>query len=255
MADSPTSTVDSNLDCEHAFDQRPLTETNEPSKAGADSHTPKTEDKNGTPASPNVSRRTLCLGVGGAAVMLGLGSLKNIGSTPITRPPGGQDEGRLVSACIRCQKCVEVCPRRAIKPAHVETGLLNLRTPTMNFNDDYCDFCAESNAGDPLCVKVCPTEALALPENATDKSTIIGKAVINEDECLAFRLAGCRFCYDACPYEALELDENNCPHVIYDACNGCGACESVCVSLQNGSISTGATSRAIVIKTVEEIEG
>lgn len=202
-----------------------------------------------------MSRRTLCLGVGGAAVMLGLGGLKSVGSTPITRPPGGQDGDHLISACIRCQKCVEVCPRHAIKPAHVETGLLNLRTPTMNFNDDYCDFCTEENGGEPLCVKVCPTEALSLPEGATDKNTIIGKAVINEDECLAFRLTGCRFCYDACPYEALELDENNCPHVVYDACNGCGACESVCVSLQNGSISTGATSRAIVIKTVEEIEG
>ena len=51
-------------------------------------------------------------------------------------------------------------------------------------------------------------------------------------------------CYDACPYEAMELDENNRPVVIEDKCNGCGACESVCVSLQNGSISEGATARA-----------
>ena len=34
-------------------------------------------------------------------------------------------------------------------------------------------------------------------------------------------------------------------------CNGCGACESVCVSLQNGSISAGATERAIVVRPLE----
>ena len=34
-------------------------------------------------------------------------------------------------------------------------------------------------------------------------------------------------------------------------CNGCGACESVCVSLQNGSISAGATERAIIVCPLE----
>ena len=207
------------------------------------------------PAKGGISRRTLCLGVGGAVVMLGLGGLKFVGTAPITRPPGGQDEDHLVSACIRCQKCVEICPRHAITPAHVETGLINLRTPTMDFHEDYCDWCREENGGDPLCVKVCPTQALKLPEGATAENTIIGLAVIDKDQCLAFRLTGCRFCYDACPYEAIELDENNRPHVVNDNCNGCGACESVYVSLQNGSISSGARERAIVIRPLAAIEG
>ena len=202
-----------------------------------------------------VTRRTLCLGVGGAAVMLGLGGLKYAGMQSIVRPPGGQDEDHLIATCIRCQKCIEICPEGVVSLAHVEDGLLNMCTPTMDFHDGYCDWCAEANGGTPLCVEICPTDALKLSEGANEHNTIIGKAVLNEDECLAFRLIGCRFCYDACPYEAIELDENNRPYVIYDSCNGCGACESVCVSLQNGSISAGATERAIVIRTLEEVEG
>ena len=45
-----------------------------------------------------MTRRTLCLGIGGAAVMLGLGGLKMANPQAIVRPPGGQDEDRLISA-------------------------------------------------------------------------------------------------------------------------------------------------------------
>ena len=199
-----------------------------------------------------MTRRTLCLGAGGAAVMLGLGGLKYAGSQPLVRPPGGQDEERLLSACIRCEKCYEICPRDVIAPAHLEDGVLNMRTPTFDFSANWCDWCAEEHDGTPLCVSACPTEALKLPDDATAENTIIGKAVINTDWCLAYKLIGCRFCYDACPYEAMELDENNRPVVIEDKCNGC---ESVCVSLQNGSISEGATARAIVVHPLDEVEG
>lgn len=202
-----------------------------------------------------MTRRTLCLGVGGAAVMIGLGSLTFIGSQPTIRPPGGQDEDRLIARCIRCEKCYEICPRDVITPAHIERGILGVRTPTFDFSHNWCDWCTEENDGNPLCVKACPTEALKLPDNATVANTIIGKAVINEEWCLAYKLIGCRFCYDACPYQAIVLDNDNRPIVIEDKCNGCGACESVCVSLQAGSISEGATARAIVVHPASDQEG
>lgn len=198
-----------------------------------------------------MSRRTLCLGLGGAAVLLGLGGLKLVNTTPIIRPPGGQLEDDLIAGCIRCEKCYEICPRDVIAPAHIEQGILTMRTPTFDFSRNYCDWCEEENGGEPLCVKACPTEALKLPDDATVENTIIGKAIINTDWCLAYKLIGCRFCYDACPYEAMELDGNERPYMVYDKCNGCGACESVCVSLQNGSISEGATARAIVVHPTE----
>lgn len=131
-----------------------------------------------------------------------------------------------------------------------------MRSPALNFDDGYCDFCLEENGGNPLCVFVCPTEALKLPVDATPRNVLIGLAVIDEKTCLAYRDTGCRYCYDACPYEALGLTEgekNQRPYVIADRCNGCGACESVCVSLKAGAIVAGATERAIVVKPLETL--
>ena len=186
--------------------------------------------------------------------MLGLGGLTFVGAKSIIRPPGGQDEERLLSACIRCEKCYEICPRHVIAPAHIEDGVLGMRTPTFDFSKDWCDFCEEENGGEPLCVKVCPTRALELPDDFTPETTLMGLAVLNEAECLAYRLIGCKYCYDACPYEAMELDRDGRPYVIDDKCNGCGACEAVCVSLKNASISSGATERAIVVRSFQEVE-
>ena len=56
---------------------------------------------------PVISRRALCVGLGGTAALLGLGAVRYAGSAPLVRPPGGQDEEALVSACIRCEKCYE----------------------------------------------------------------------------------------------------------------------------------------------------
>ena len=137
--------------------------------------------------SDGITRRTLCVGGASIAALIAMGSLRYVGHNPLPRPPGGQDESHLVSACIRCERCYEVCPRQVIVPAHIEDGLLGMRTPTFNFDVNYCDFCSEENGGVPLCVLNCPTEALVLPEGATPENTIMGKAVIDQYQCLAFR--------------------------------------------------------------------
>lgn len=195
-----------------------------------------------------MTRRTLCLGIGGAAVSLGLGALKPLTAEALVRPPGGQDEDQLLGACIRCEKCVEACPRGVVSLAHIEDGLINMRTPVMNCKDDYCNWCVDENNGKPLCEKTCPTGALRLVSGAERESTILGIAEINHDWCLAWRLKGCRFCVDNCPYEAMYLDENMIPHVIEEKCNGCGRCYTVCVSMQDASAVAGMTDRAIVVK-------
>ena len=202
---------------------------------------------------PFITRRNLFVGLGGTAALLALGSIKLAGAEPGVRPPGGQDEAHVISACIHCEKCVEICPHRIIRPAHIEEGLLGMRTPVLDFRAGWCDWCADANGGVPLCEQVCPTKALKLPAGAAFDTLILGHAELNRQECLAYRLIGCRFCYDACieargaGKAAITLDDLNRPVVHADLCNGCGACESVCVSLENGSIGK-AKERAIVVR-------
>ncbi len=207
----------------------------------------------------SVTRRSVIIGVASTAALLGLGAMRYIGHTPLKRPPGGQDEAHLVDACIRCEKCYEACPRKVIYPARIEDGLLGMRSPALDFSSNWCDFCTEANGGTPLCVKTCPTGALVLPDGANAHNTIIGLAVIDQKTCLAYRDTGCHFCYDACEkagYNAIKLDGNGYsahPYVVNDECVGCGACESVCVSLSEGSIVAGATERAIVVRPLSAL--
>ena len=205
----------------------------------------------GTAAIGGMSRRSFALGCGGVAALFALGGLKVAPATALVRPPGGQDEEHLIGSCIRCERCVEACPQGALRPAHLEDGILGVRTPTGNFDKGWCDFCESANGGDPLCAKACPTEALRLAPGANAQTAVIGKAYIIRDWCLAYRNTGCRFCYEACKdtagYDAIQLDANNRPSVIEDKCVGCGACQSVCVSQKEGSIKEGTTSRAIIV--------
>ena len=203
----------------------------------------------------SLSRRSFALGAGGAIALLGLGgTLKLVGSEPVCRPPGGQDEDAFIGACLRCEKCREICPNHALIPTSIEQGLLNARTPTFDFKKGWCDYCAEAYEGIPQCVAVCPTEALRLPADATPETVILGKAFIVEEWCLGWQLRGCRRCLDECPYEAIELDAYDRPVVIAEKCNGCGKCELVCISMMGGSLYRGATDRAITIKPAETVE-
>ena len=206
------------------------------------------EEKRSAPKGASVSRRTFALGAVGACAVVGLGGVKYLPSQTLCRPPGGQDEERLVAGCVHCEKCREVCPHNAIAPAHIEQGILNARTPRMNVKSGWCDFC-ENEPGGPKCIAVCPTHALT---EVDPTAVIIGIAELNRDWCLAAKGMGCHECVDVCTYEALELGYDNVPVVDADACNGCGACELACISLSAGSITTGATDRAIVVKPTEE---
>ena len=199
-----------------------------------------------------ISRRTFAIGAIGSAALIGLGTFKLVGSEPIVRPPGAQDESAFIASCIHCERCREGCPQHAIKPARLETGVLNVRTPQMDYRRGWCDFC-ENVEGGPACAAACPTGAFRLPAEPLSENVKLGLAVINRDWCLAYQAMGCHECVDACPYEAMGTNPDGTPYVIDDRCNGCGACEYACVSLSSGSISVGATDRAIVVVPLSEV--
>ena len=194
-----------------------------------------------------VSRRTLVLGACSVAGLFALGGASKAltGNDALLRPPGGQDEARFIGACLKCDKCRSICPEDCITVCVVEDGLVNYRTPRIDFRKGLCTFCGE-------CIGVCPTKALDSFDEATDK---IGIAVVDSSECLAYQKSGCRVCVDSCIYEAITLNDTGKPIVDADLCNGCGRCEYYCPSASYGTYD-GSSNRGInVVKTSTAAEG
>lgn len=215
----------------------------------------------------STSRRGFVAGAAGAACMLALGGVKLLPAQDVCRPPGGQDEALFIGACVRCGKCMEVCPTGVIVPTPIEDGIVNVRTPKLNFSRvasdlngqmGWCDHCAENNGGVARCAEVCPSGALSTAIDSTFDTMHLGVAEITTDWCLAWLLKGCTLCKNACPRDAIYFDDVNRPYVDASLCNGCGSCEQVCVSLESVSLSAGdrsADKRAIHVVPVSSYQG
>ncbi|MDR3136334.1 MAG: 4Fe-4S dicluster domain-containing protein [Coriobacteriales bacterium] len=217
------------------------------------------DGKQHTGISRSISRRALIYGTAGIAALFALGGGLRLtfGAVVPLRPPGGQNEAEFAARCIKCDRCRSACHLGAIGVASVNNGLLNARTPTMQFRRGYCDFCAgvpdhrAVDGTDPglLCVANCPTGALMPFDKAAEW---IAPAVIDAEECVAFKTRGaCGICADRCPFEAISLDTNLRPVVNEDKCNGCGYCEFICPSNSYRSYS-GSNRRGV---NVERREG
>lgn len=152
----------------------------------------------------------------------------------LLRPPGGQDETLMAAACLKCDRCRSVCPTDVISLASVGEGLVQARTPVLDFHRGFCDFCDK-------CIEVCPTGALVPFDETAEK---LGVAVVQKDRCLSF-LQGCTVCENSCAFEALTFVDGH-PVVDAAACNGCGQCEFECTALVYGTFS-GGTRRGIVV--------
>ena len=104
---------------------------------------------------PLLSRRA-ALGLGGSALALvGLGGLVRLlpSQGGFLRPPGALPEEQFLAQCIKCARCIDVCPLEALSPVLITDSILAAGTPKLNFKQGWCDLCMK-------CADICPTPAL-----------------------------------------------------------------------------------------------
>ena len=166
--------------------------------------------------------------VGGQAVYLAAA-----GKGELLRPPGAQSESDFMARCVKCGKCLEACPYRAVHVAPGNAGAA-AGTPVIDAREQACRLCE-----DFPCVAACPTGALRDVDGRRDVR--MGIAVIDEELCIAFQGMRCEVCYRACPLidEAIVIDYRMregdaihsvfAPAIVQDACVGCGLCVERCV--------------------------
>lgn len=169
-----------------------------------------------------VSRRTLITGACtiGASFLVGGFAFASEEDNACLRPPGAQDYSHFNATCIRCNRCVSVCPQNCLRFGTLEEGILAYRTPILDFHKGICDFCGK-------CEYTCPTGAIT---NISEDASVIGTAVVDAQRCIAYLGRGCNVCTDACIYSAISLNDAGCPVVDAALCNGCGRCENKCPS-------------------------
>lgn len=150
-----------------------------------------------------------CYSVAAFAV-LGAGSFVRA-ETPV-RPPGAIAEPDFLSLCLRCGRCVDTCPQKALTRGTLGTGgLVGIGTPILQGG---CTVCLE-------CVAECPSGALA---QITEAEARMGRVHVNPEHCI-----GCWLCVRECPREGLiRNDQTRVPDVDLNNCIGCGLCVPVC---------------------------
>lgn len=168
----------------------------------------------------------------------------------LLRPPGAIGELAFLTACTRCDKCIDACPQGSLHRAPPSTGLA-MGTPQLVPRELPCFLCESLP-----CIDACKENALAQPRIKTEDGTEIkgaeavriGVAHIKSSRCLAFETMDrpaepCRVCIDRCPYPGvaikLVLDDYDTvpkPQVIKSKCTGCGMCEFGCPAPRPGII-------------------
>ncbi|MBM4466474.1 MAG: 4Fe-4S dicluster domain-containing protein [Chloroflexi bacterium] len=177
----------------------------------------------------DLSRRRFLASLGvGILAAASLRASRLIGSRGrgVIRPPGALEEDKFVASCVRCGKCVQVCPTGGLQPALFEAGIEGLLTPRLMPRIGPCQ------ADCLLCGRVCPSGAISELTLEEKRRTQIGLAGIDRQRCLSWSEGiTCLVCSQVCPYEAIELRWMNGsyrPTVKEGQCVGCGTCEYQC---------------------------
>ncbi len=136
------------------------------------------------------------------------------------RPPGALREEEFIALCTKCDECIKVCPHHSIRKLNKDLDIAD-GTPIIVPEDAACFLCE-----DFACITACKDGALVAVESK--EQVAMGKATINEDNCMAYGVQFCEQCVRNCPVpDAIYLDDNK-PVVRREKCVGCGVCENVC---------------------------
>ena len=131
---------------------------------------------------------------------------------PALRPPWAAPETSFTQLCTRCGECQDVCETEIIRRG--DGGF-----PEVDFSRGECTFCR-------ACVDVCPESALDERFPSWEQTAHIGS------ECLGPKGVYCKSCGEVCEVGAIRFTFDNgrvpVPEVNTEACNGCGACVSLC---------------------------
>lgn len=136
----------------------------------------------------------------------------------LLRPPGALKEEKFLNKCIRCLKCVKICPTKTLTPCGLEDGIFLVYTPKFVPVLGGCELCM-------LCTKICPSSALV---QSSPEDVKIGTAVIEKKRCLAWsKNKLCLICMEVCAFGAISSYKIY-PVVDKIKCVGCGVCEKNC---------------------------
>lgn len=165
-----------------------------------------------------------------------------VGSGPrLLRPPGALEELAFLTACTRCDKCIEACPQDSLLRAP-GSARLAVNTPYIAPRAMPCFLCT-----DLPCIPACPEGALLWPKVTVRGETLegpravrMGTAVLTPELCLTWptkdrEAIPCRTCYARCPFpdEAIRMvppPEGGVAHPEVDTeiCTGCALCVFGC---------------------------
>ncbi len=136
------------------------------------------------------------------------------------RPPGALNEKEFLALCTKCDECVKACPHYSIRKLNKDFDIAD-STPIIIPEETPCYLCE----GLP-CIRACKDGALV---EVKDKEEVaMGKAYINESNCMAYGVQFCEQCVRNCPIPDAMYQEDNKPVVRIEKCVGCGICETVC---------------------------
>lgn len=184
-------------------------------------------------------RGFLAAALGGVATIpfMKLNPTETMGNNALIRPPGALPEPDFLDACIRCGKCMKVCPTNGLQPLLFEGGLYDMWTPAFQFSLGYCDYKCT------LCCQICPTGAIRHITFEVKQKFVMGTAFFDVSRCIPYAdHQNCIKCEEHCPTpdksikfheEVMQTEPHKgevvkVPCVDKSLCIGCGICEYVC---------------------------